>query len=623
MRILSHTTSDLRILADKFANVQRFGMDYECSSKHPSKNAALEHDKLILVGAGFGFPDGDHTYVPVGHASGPNAKYSELLQLLDNVLNDPKLEVWAHNSKYEKIVTRAVGISDAKAQFKCSMLAQWLLQKRLSGGRGLKLKPAVKEFLGHTMLGWDDVVPKNWRAHQVSSEKMAPYCADDGLQCLRLGELWLPELDELDMLSVFDKLENSFVDVLVHMQEVGFAIDRPFFMAMHEEFITKIDELRDKFQALTKVSISSSQKVSQRLYEDLGWWPSGGFKRGKSGYFSIDKGHRAEIEKRVKEGSPGHEALLLINEFSKLAKLDSTYTHSLVAHSDLYKDGRIRSHFLQTGTNTGRLSSSAPNLQNIPARDPLGVMIRKGFRAEPGWSLIDVDYSQADLRMMAHLSQDPMLMKAYLENIDVHSMTAEACGCGPTKKGRGKGKVINLGLIYEMQAGTLAKNLGVSETVGEMYFEAWHKEYSEVAPYCRRQHAYARKYGYVRTITGRIRTINNIHSRDRYRRSLAEREASNTPCQGSVADVIKIAMRNFYWDTKKSGELFDIYTGKGRVKILSQVHDELIVEVRDDYVKEATELLIHHMEKPVELRVPMVADLEGVASNWLEACGKA
>jgi DNA polymerase-1 len=262
-------------------------------------------------------------------------------------------------------------------------------------------------------------------------------------------------------------------------------------------------------------------------------------------------------------------------------------------------------------------NSSDPNLQNIPTRSEEGNRIRNAFISEPGWVLIVSDYSQADLVMMAHLSQDYMLLKAYNEHLDLHQQTADNCGCD-----RPTGKTINLGLIYEMGVKTLQHNLTsikdgkiISREEATRLWEAWHRTYPMVSKYHTKMHEFAEKHGYVRTITGRIRLIPNIKSKEAGKRIYAQHEASNTPDQGSVADVIMLATRNLFYEWKSRGILFDYWTGKGDVKILSQVHDELIIEAKEEIAEEAALDVQRHMEKAVILRAPMTA-IPGIGKNW-------
>lgn len=602
-------------LSEKLSNTSRVGLDYECSSSHPHPEAPLHHDKLLLVGYGLGLPDGDKYYVPISHSDGENAPSQEAFSLLEKLLTDQTKEIWTHNSKYEYTVSRAVGIIP-KTTFQCSMLAQWLLGKSLSGGRGLKLKPAVKEYLGVDMALLGDVLPAGMRAHEAPIEKMGSYCSDDALYTLRLGELWIPEMEDLDVYGVFQKLECPFAEVLGHMKESGFRLDIERIHSVREELLEAMKAPEEEFLDLTGVEITKNQQISKRLYDELGWWPIGKFERGKSGFISVDKVHRKALMKTLPKKSKGYRAAELKHQHSVFEKLVSTYTTSITSVAEVSLDGRLRADFIQPGTDTGRLSSSGPNLQNIPSSGR-GVVIRETFIADPGWVICDADYSGADLVMMAHLSRDERMLAAFREFRDLHQQTADYCKCD-----RKTGKVLNLGLIYEMQVKTLANNLGISQESAKLIYWQWHHTYPKVQKYHERMHKYAKKHGFVRTITGRVRFIPDINSTKFFKRSLAEREASNTPDQGSVADVIKIAMRNLYQEWRSRGVLYDYWTREGKAKILSQVHDELIVELRNDFAVEGAMDVQRHMENAVELRAPMRAS-PGLGTNWFDAKGNA
>jgi len=600
---------ELSKLAERLAKVSKIGLDFETASFNGRPESALEHDKLEVVGVGMAFPDGYSCYVPMMHSVGKNANPDQIRGILQKIGSNKELEVWAHNIKFEQTVFRTLRI-EPEFKSRDTMIAQWLLGKKLPGAKGLKLKAAVKEFLNYTMTTWEEVMSGNSKAFYVPIDTMTKYCGDDALQCLRLSRKFLPELEDYQLGKVFTDLEIPFVPVLVHMKEVGFALDKDYLDDLHSGFVEERDEIRRQFVEKYRVSISSSQAVSKKMYEELKLWPCQGFKRGTSGFYSVDAGHLERVESRLEVGSEGHRALLWKSRFQKLEKLAGTYTKPLVEQAENYNDKRLRGDFHQTGTDTGRLASSNPNLQNIPTRSEEGNNIRNAFVAEEGWTLGVSDYSQADLVMMAHLSMDTMLTKAYTEKLDLHQLTANNCKCD-----RSTGKVINLGLIYEMGVNTLAGNLKIDSTEAFRLWTAWHRAYPMVRQYHKRMHAFAEKHGYVRTITGRIRLIPDIHSDDSYKRTLSQHMASNTPDQGSVADFIKIAMRNLFNEWKSRGVLYDYYTKEGKAKILSQVHDELICELRDDFAEEAADDIQRHMEKAVELRVPMTA-IPGIGKNW-------
>lgn len=501
------------------------------------------------------------------------------------------------------------------------MIAQFMLGKGLPGKDGLKLKPSVRKYLKHKMQTFEEVVPPGTRSHEVTGKRMSPYASDDALQCLRLGEFFRPYMEDYRIWKPFVDLECEFVPVLVQMQEAGIKIDPDHLEQLHGQFSSEIKDISVQFAELVGISeltgrpveISSSAQVSSRLYEELGWWPTAGLTKGKSGRYSVNKEILKDIKPRLKKGTLGYQALDLKLQYSAIATLVSTFTLTLVKHASIWQDGRLHPEFIQTRAATGRLASSKPNGQNIPKKGK-GIIIRKGFISEEGWKLGVADYSQADLRMMAHLSKDANLVQAYLDNRDIHTETAKACGCS-----RDDAKAINFGLIYELQEKGLANQLGCSVSKARAFIKNYFANYPGVRKYQDTCHKYAEEYGYIRTITGRIRFLPDIYSKNWGKKARAMREASNTPDQGSVADVIKIAMRNLYRDWRDRGVLFDYRNPEsGKAKILSQVHDEIICELRDDFAEEGAEDITRHLENAVQLRVPMVAET-GLGLNWLEA----
>ncbi len=606
MKILTNTLEDLQILREKLSVNSTIGLDYETTSGHPNPNAPLQHDKVIIAGYGFAFPDGDSTYVPLKHEN-ENAPLDEAWQLLQDTIEDPTKVIWCHNIKFEMMVSRAAEF-ETKATFYCTYLAGWLLNLKQFGKNGLKLKPMVQKYLDHKMISWEEVVPYSMRVHEVAPDVVAPYCADDALQCLRLADWMIPQLHEQELWRVFSELECPFAEVLVHMNEVGFKIDSKRLMELHDEFQLTEDRIAIEFRELCGVSVGSSQQVAKAMFFEKKWWPVEGVKVGKSGIPSVDKGVREKLMQRVKKGTDGYKALELKNEHARVSKLNSTYTHKLVRFADQFADKRLRCEFNQAGTDTGRLSSSKPNGQNIPSRGQ-GVIIRDAFICEDDWTLCVADYSGADLVMMAHLSRDKRMIDVFVNQRDLHQETADSCGVD-----RFTGKTCNLGLIYEMKAGTLAKNLDISEARASIIWQNWHKTYPGVNKYIERMHRFAIEHGYVRTITGRRRWLPDVHSSG-YKQVLALHAASNTPDQGSVSDVIKIAMRNLLRLWKKKGVLYNVHTGEGKAKILSQVHDEIIAELREDFKEEGMDDIQRCMEDAVELRAPMRAE-PGLGENW-------
>lgn len=404
------------------------------------------------------------------------------------------------------------------------MVAAWLMARNIMGGGGYKLKAQVKKFLGYRMETWEEVIG-DVRGHQIAPTRMAPYCADDALWGMKICQHHMEGLKEFGMMKVFDVLENPIAaEVLPHMEECGMEIDAKFLSQLYDEHLASMNELNKEFTKLTGADIGSNLAISKRLIDELGWWlPPEGAERGKSGCYSIAKAAREKIFEALEDDTPGMQAMELKIKYQTIQKIVSTYTRSLVEKARQYRDGRLRTSWNQTRTDTGRLSSSDPALQQLPIRTPEGKKVRQGVIAPEGWILYDRDYSGADLRMMAHLCRDERMINLFhSEDDNLHRMTSNEVGCNYDT-----GKVMNLGLIYEMSSWKLSRTLKIPEKDAEEIFVKWHRTYPGVRAYHRAIHDYARKHGYVKTITGRLRWIDGINSRDKKKRKQAERYASN------------------------------------------------------------------------------------------------
>ncbi len=634
MKILTQTSDDLRALAARLETETEFGFDTEdtASDEDHARNpdSVFDWDCTLLCGFSFGFQNGDKTYVPLTHDSGKNAPWDESLALLRKVMEDPSKTVWAHNWQFDLIPLLNNGI-EPKAQLRCTAVLCGLLLKRIFRGKGgATLKALSKKYLAYVMTEILDLMPEGSRFHETNINDAAKYASDDAVQALRLGLLWMPELEAQEMTQVYLKIEMPTVRVLRHMNDVGHELDRDYIRELRGVWEEECNRLKKEFSVLTGgLSITSTQQISDFMYDEVRWWPTEGFDRGKGtknkeeGRYSTDIKHRDKVRVMLRRDTKrppaviekGLRALDIKDGHAVLYKLLTTYTTSLITQADRWKDGRPRSNMKQDIAITGRFSSSDPNLQNIPVRSEEGAKIRQAFISKPGWKLCLGDYSQVELRIIAHLSRDPMLMKAYKEGIDVHQQTADETGTD-----RKMGKVTNLGLIYEMGVGTLANNLGCSDTRAGNIHRAWHKTYRQIAKYHKRQHRFASQHGYVTTITGRRIPIEQdwINGTAFGRRAAAQRNSSNYPCQGSSADMMKLAMKDFLaWGMRKN-LMFCPRTGYGSIKMVNTVHDELVVEAKEEVVDLVLVKMKHYMENCVKLSVPLVVE-PNVADNWREA----
>ncbi len=411
-------------------------------------------------------------------------------------------------------------------------------------------------------------------------------------------------LEETETAALFREVEMPLTGVLARMEARGVLLDVGALAAMGEDLERRMAELAQEIFSLvgSSFNLASPQQLREVLFEHLRL-PTRGIRRGKTG-LSTD----VEVLTRLAEVHPVPGKILA---YRTLAKLKSTYIDGLLAAVD--PAGRLHTSLNQCVTATGRLSSSEPNLQNIPVRGEEGSAIRACFIAPPGWRLLVADYSQIELRLLAHFSEDPVLCEAFARQEDIHTRTAaEVFGVAAesvSREMRRVAKMINFGILYGMGAASLARQIGVPVAEAQRYIENYFKRYAGVRDYIERSLAQARERGYVTTILGRRRSVPGLRSADRTTAQAAERIAMNTPIQGSAADLIKLAM------VRIDGEL---RRNRFRAHMLLQVHDELVFEVEEGQATQLVEVVKAAMEAALVLRVPIVADV-GVGRNWLEA----
>ncbi|MBI4467261.1 MAG: DNA polymerase I [Acidobacteria bacterium] len=423
----------------------------------------------------------------------------------------------------------------------------------------------------------------------------------------RLAGLLRPEVEGQELVTVFEAIEQPLAAVLAEMEQTGVRLDPRALEEMSAEFDKEIDALTRRTYQLAGVefNLNSPKQLGEILYEKLQLpLPR---RRGKTQAAST----AADV---LEELAELHELPARVLEYRELAKLKSTYIDVLPAKIHP-RTGRLHTSFHQTGTATGRLSSSDPNLQNIPIRTELGNRIRAAFVAEPGWQLLGADYSQIELRVLAHLSDDPVLVEAFQRGEDIHARTAqEVLGVPPlgqTGEHRRVAKMINFGIIYGLTAYGLARRLGIEPAEAQRYIDAYFRRYAGVKEFREQLLEEVRGMGYARTLFGRRRPIPEIGSRNANQRNFAERTALNSPLQGTAADLIKLAMIEIHRRLRQEGL---------RTRMLLQVHDELLFEGPETEAGRATELVKAAMERVqlpggVRLKVPLVVGT-GLGPNW-------
>jgi len=580
-----------------------------------TETSSIEPHDAELIGLSLAIAPSRAWYLPFGHrprggelaAPAPVTNLPPLtdaaLAPLVELLRDPAVKKAGHNIKYDWQVLRRAGVELAGASYD-SMLASFVLDP---GRRSHGIDTLSLDFLERPMRSYADLTGTG-KAEipfaEVSVTEAAAYCGADAATVLALREILFPRMAEHALERLMDDIEMPLVEVLVDMEWTGIAIDPALFARLSKELGGDLQRLEAEIAraAGAPFNVNSPKQLAAVLFEKLAL-PV--IKRTKSGP-STD----ADVLEQL--AADGHEVPRLLLEYRELQKLRSTYVDVLPARVHR-ATGRIHTSFNQIGAATGRVSSSDPNLQNIPVRTPRGEEIRRGFVPAPGWKFIVADYSQIELRLMAHLSEDPAFIEAFRRGEDIHRQTAAIIFGLPaeqvTPEMRARAKTINFGTIYGQGAFALSRQLGVPQEEAKAFITEYFLRFAGVRRFLDRQVELARERGYVETLFGRRRYIPEVKERNFNIRAFGERQAQNAPLQGSAADLIKIAMVRIHRALKESGHA-------GR--LLLQVHDELVLEAPAAEVEPVSALVRAHMEGAATLKVPLVVDV-GVGDNWLDA----
>jgi DNA polymerase-1 len=568
---------------------------------------SLDYMRATLVGVSFAVSPGAAAYVPLSHdypGAPEQLNRDKVLAALKPLLEDTTRPKLGHHLKFDTHILANYGVTLAGQRYD-SMLESYVLN---SVATRHDMDSTVEKYLGIKTIHYEDVCGKGAKQitfNQVDVDRAADYAAEDADVTLQLHEALWPRLTALPRLrEVYEELEQPLVPVLYRMERFGVLVDRELLRKQSSELAVRMLEL----QALAHAEAGGAFNVDspKQLQEIL---------FGRLGIPVVRKtptGQPSTAEDVLEELAAAYPLPKLILEYRGIAKLKSTYTDKLPDQIDP-QTGRIHTSYHQAVAATGRLSSSDPNLQNIPIRTPEGRRIRQAFVAPPGYSLVAADYSQIELRIMAHLSGDASLLSAFAEDRDVHQATAaEVFGiplAGVTSDQRRSAKAINFGLIYGMSAFGLARQLGIGRGEAQRYVDLYFERYPGVKRYMDETRQKARDAGYVETIFGRRLYLPEIQSRNQGLRQSAERSAINAPMQGTAADIIKKAMITVDgWLTSSAVP----------ARLIMQVHDELILEVADGAVDAVVLQLRQHMARAAELAVPLKVDV-GIGANWDQA----
>ncbi|MDY0029606.1 MAG: DNA polymerase I [Pseudobdellovibrionaceae bacterium] len=568
-----------------------------------------------LVGISLATRAGRACYIPVGHGKkadllGGMADQPKQLDVaiirkhLDPLFKDPSILKIAHNAKYDMQMLDLAGFTEI-SPLDDTMLISYVVD---GAAHPHGLDDMVLNFCGHKMISYDEVTGKGKSRisfAEVPLEQACGYAAEDADFTLRLHQIFKPRVAAEKMSVMYENIERPLVPVIARMEEAGIKVDRNVLRHLSQNFADRIVKLESEIQELAghPFNVGSPKQLGVVLFDEMGL---AGSSKTKTGDWSTS----ADILEKL--AGEGHSIVEKVLDWRHLSKLRSTYTESL-QESINPKNGRVHTSFAMALTNTGRLSSSDPNLQNIPIRTEEGRLIRTAFIAEEGWSLLSADYSQIELRLVAEMAGIEALKQAFISGEDIHARTASEVFGIPlseiTSEIRRKAKAINFGIIYGISGYGLAKQLDCPVSEAAAYIRTYMERFPQLGQFMEDLKAEARDKGYVKTKLGRKCVIAGINDKIPARRNFAERQAINAPLQGTAADLIKMAMIRI--DRRIREEFLPM-------RLLLQVHDELILEIKQGHEDEMAALVKAEMEAVAAFSIPLVAET-GIGKNWSEA----
>ena len=591
------TEADLNRWVEKLKQAKLFALDTETDN--------LDYMAANLVGISFALENGEAAYLPLqlDYLGAPKTlEKTTALALLKPILKNPAIQKVGQNFKYDLTIFARNGIDVQGVAFD-TMLESYVLN---STGRH-NMDDLAKRYLGHQTISFEEIAGKGKNQltfNQIPLEKAAEYAAEDADVTMKLQQvLWEKLSKEPTLEKLFKEMELPLLGVLSRMERRGVLIDSDALFLQSNEIANRLSELEEQAYVLAgqPFNLASTKQLQEILFDKL----------GLPIIQKTPKGAPSTNEEVLEELAFSHELPKVLVEHRGLSKLKSTYTDKLPQMVNP-QTGRVHTSYHQAVTATGRLSSSDPNLQNIPIRNEEGRRIRQAFIARESFTVVAADYSQIELRIMAHLSQDQGLINAFTQGKDIHRSTAaEIFGVTldeVTAEQRRNAKAINFGLIYGMSAFGLSRQLGIGRADAQSYMDLYFKRYPGVQTFMHDIREKAKAQGYVETLFGRRLYLPDINSSNGMRRKAAERVAINAPMQGTAADIIKRAMIQL--DQKLQND--------PDIAMIMQVHDELVFEVRSEKVAFYSELIKTHMESAADLVVPLIVEV-GQGTNWDEA----
>ncbi|HMX72892.1 MAG TPA: DNA polymerase I [Anaerolineales bacterium] len=592
------TDEKLGALKNELARAKVISFDTETTS--------TEEVTAELVGISLAVKEGHGYYIPVGHVSGNNLEIKKVIAALTPAMTDSKIGKVAHNAKYDYIMLARYGLVISPLTFD-TMLAEFIVDP---SSRNLGLKNLSEYRLGEEMTHIEELIGKGKKQismAEVAIESVANYAAADAETTLRLMPIMQKELQRVNGTKLLDEIDMPLTPVLAEMEMTGALIDTKFFAAMSQELGQRLAEIeKEIFQLAGKTfNLNSPQQLSDVLFNHLRLEPPDKGRKTTTGFYSTS----ADVLEALRGK---HPALDFILEHRELSKLKSTYVDALPAAMDP-NTGRVHTSYSQIGAVTGRLSSNNPNLQNIPIRTETGRRVRNGFIADKGNVLLSVDYSQIELRIVAHMAQDEAMLKAFRAGEDIHATTAAAIYDieldNVTKDMRRHAKAINFGLIYGMSAFGLTRSTDLTLAEAEDFVKAYFTKFPGVKKYLDGMRRQAAEIGYVETLLGRKRYFPALQGKINMQlKNREEREAINAPIQGTAADIMKLAMLKIPSALQAAGL-------KG--KMLLQVHDELVLECPKKEVEKTAKVVQETMAEAYPMSIPLETEARAGAS-WGE-----
>jgi len=590
------TPEKLEALAAELNKAEIISFDTETTS--------TDEMQAELVGISLSVEEGKGYYVPVGHKKGQNLSVEQVVSALREPLTNPKIGKVAHNAKYDYILLARYGLQVTPLTFD-TMIAEFVIDP---GSRNLGLKGLAFVRLGEQMTEIEELIGKGKNQlsmADVEVELAAAYAAADAEITLRLMPVLRNDLERVGGMKLMEEIEMPLVTILADMEMSGILLDLDFFSEMSEELQKRLNEIaKQVYDSVGKeFNLNSTQQLSEVLFNRLRLEPPDRGRKTASGHYSTSAAVLENLRGK-------HEVVDLVLEHRELSKLKSTYLDAL-PNAVNPTTGRVHTSYSQTGAVTGRLSSSNPNLQNIPIRTELGRRVRNGFIAGPGNALLSVDYSQIELRIVAHMAEDEGMLTAFRQGQDIHATTAGAIYSVPldsvTKEMRRHAKAINFGLIYGMSAFGLTRSTELTLAESQDFVEAYFQKFPGVKRYLDGIRKIAAEQGYVETLLGRrryfpmLKNPTNVNLKNR-----EEREAINAPIQGTAADIMKIAMLRIPGALQKAG-----LNGK----MLLQVHDEIVLECPESELDATAHVVRETMEAAYPLSIPLLTEARW-GPNW-------